>query len=312
MSDVLLMDLGGTGSRALFYRASDGAISKSEGSGANPYRLGATEAERVLSIHLSDLGLSNQCIGRVLIGMAGVSSPYSRSVVDNAFRSVGITGDIRLISDAELTHMAGFGVKQGVSLEAIEILVIAGTGSIAVSFSPLDGGLVRAGGLGHDNGDEGSGNWIGGKLKNLAQKDVQLASHPALQKCVANAGFGSVVDVPTAQGAVLTGALEALTVTFPAAHDLALQAGQELAKIVSSVYAQQLELYKQCGYGGSGSTTTAVPGTVKCYGSVIKHCSTVRRAFKDALEPCVSDTGDVVDVLPQLLESLLQVEVANS
>ena len=301
-SDILLMDLGGTGSRSL-YRAVDGTIRKSEGHGANPYRLGATEAERVLSGHLSDLGLTNQCIGRVLIGMAGVSSPLSRTVVDNAFSTAGITGDICLLSDAELTHMAGFGVKQSVSLETVEILVIAGTGSIAVSISPVDGSLVRAGGLGHDNGDEGSGNWIGGRLKEYAQVDTQFANSQALKRCVEKAGFKSVFDVPVVQHAVLAAALDELSLTFPAAQELAVQAGKELSKIVSSVYAQQVERYKQCGFGNVSQ------GAVKCYGSVIKHCSTVRNAFRAALEAHVIDAGDVIDVLPQLLESLLQVRI---
>jgi len=301
--DALLMDLGGTGSRSVFYRSVDGAISKSEGHGANPYRLGAAEAERVLSGHLSDLGLTNQFIGRVLIGMAGVSSPLSRTVVDNAFSKAGITGDISLISDAELTHMAGFGVKQGVSLATVEILVIAGTGSIAVSISPVDGSLVRAGGLGHDNGDEGSGNWIGGQLRELALLNSQLANHPALQKCIEKAGFKSVIEVPAVQNAVLAIALDELSLTFPAAQELAVQAGQELAKIVSSVYAQQADLYKQHGFGDVSQ------GAVKCYGSVMKHSATVRSAFKAALQAPVVDAGDVVDVLSQLLESLLQITI---
>jgi len=106
--------------------------------------------------------------------------------------------------------------------------------------------------------------------------------------------------VRTAQHAILASVLDQLAVAFPAAHELALQAGRELAKIVSSVYAQQLELYKQCGF------ETPLPGAVRCYGSVIKHCSAVRSAFKAALEPHVLDAGDVVDVLPQLLDSLLR------
>jgi len=55
----------------------------------------------------------------------------------------------------------------------------------------------------------------------------------------------------------LASVLDQLAVAFPAAHELALQAGRELAEIVSSVYAQQLELYKQCGL------ETPLPGAVR-------------------------------------------------
>ena len=295
------MDLGGTGSRALFYSANDGQTLKSEGSGANPYRLGAEVAENVISLHLSSLGLANRCIDLVLIGMAGVSSPVSRTVVDNAFKKAGLTGDIKLISDAELTHMAAFAGKECTFADnTINILLIAGTGSIAVTLSQVDGHLIRAGGLGHDNGDEGSGNWIGNKIKGLAQVNAELAGSRALQACVAAAGVISWTDLPAA---ALTVSLDELASSYQVALDLSSQAGYELAKIVHSVYDQQLQkLHQNSGVDRS----VAVRGVVKCYGSVIKQCKTVRNAFTEALQTHLVDAGDVTDVLSELLPKLIR------
>ena len=80
------------------------------------------------------------------------------------------------MSDVEAAWMAAFGKgKEG-------IIVISGTGSIAYG-RKADGTFARAGGLGPDKGDEGSGYWIGkewlqrtGRVKDLRKSVRDIAS----------------------------------------------------------------------------------------------------------------------------------------
>ena len=167
---VLVLDLGGTGSRALYDAGVGTGIGRAEGQGANPNRSGVEEATNSICSLLLQLGFGTESrsVDTVCIGMAGISSIHSKSVVDNALeRSKIITQDLRFISDCELAHIAAFGVGK-----VRGILIIAGTGSIAMG-RDSNGDIVREGGLGHQNGDEGSGNWIGHKIKLLFLSDRQ-------------------------------------------------------------------------------------------------------------------------------------------
>lgn len=64
-----------------------------------------------------------------------------------------ISDRVVVLSDAEAAYLGAFGNQRGV-------LVIAGTGSIAITRS-REGNWIRRGGLGPRLGDEGSGYWIG-------------------------------------------------------------------------------------------------------------------------------------------------------
>lgn len=327
-SDVLLMDIGGTGSRALYYKHEEATTVRSQGSGGNPYRMGAEAAKAVLTNHLTDLGLLERKqhlhVGRVLVGMAGTSSPLARSVVDSAFADAGITttGQIQLVSDAELTHIAAFGLRSWDSTSAsasapasdddedvddlsVDVVLISGTGSIAVSLSPVDGILVRAGGLGHDNGDEGSGNWLGAQLKLLAAPDklllASLCEHLGgtrqRQKTSPGDALALVTGIDSIPDAELCVAMDSLAATYPSVRELAHRAGQELAKIVHSVHEQQTVLF------GCKDSGRSLPCRVRCYGSVLKCCTSVRAAFMAALEEQLpgASVEDVDDVLLQTL-----------
>ena len=329
--DVLIMDIGGTGSRALYYNHALGTTGRSEGGGGNPYRIGADAVAAVLTRHLTDLGLLEHLdgnsstaprrhIGRVLVGMAGISSPLAQGVVDSVFAEAGISsaGEVQLLSDAELTHIAGFGVAlaetggggqtAGAVESSVDVVLISGTGSIAVSLSPVDRTLVRAGGLGHDHGDEGSGNWLGAQLKVLAARDesllASLREHVHGVRAVTTAEAAPVppdaIDIGSIPDSDLCIVIDSLTAAHPSAVDLARRAGTELTKIVNSVYEQQSALFNCSG------DEHKLPCRVRCYGSVLKCCTSVRAAFVAALEeqhPGVA-VEDVDDVLLQTLQHL--------
>ncbi len=84
------------------------------------------------------------------IGVAGATSP---SLLDGFAVRCRHWGRCTLSDDAVIAHLGAFGDAPG-------LLVIAGTGSIAVA-RDRQGRLSQIGGWGYPLGDEGSGAWIG-------------------------------------------------------------------------------------------------------------------------------------------------------
>ena len=84
------------------------------------------------------------------VGSRGVWKKAKRQSVKEKLR--GLAKKVVVMSDVEAAWMAAF-QSQG-------IVVIAGTGSIAYGRA-FNGRSARAGGLGPERGDEGSGYWIG-------------------------------------------------------------------------------------------------------------------------------------------------------
>jgi N-acetylglucosamine kinase-like BadF-type ATPase len=79
----------------------------------------------------------------------------------------GIANHVEVMSDVEAAWVAAFKTRG--------ILVISGTGSIAYGRTS-DGQFARAGGLGPQKGDEGSGYWIGkewGKRQGVKRERIQ-------------------------------------------------------------------------------------------------------------------------------------------
>jgi hypothetical protein len=88
---------------------------------------------------------------RLVVGSKGVWKPAPRKAM--AARLKGLAGAVVVMSDVELAYRSVLGERPGV-------LLLAGTGSIALA-RDRQGRWHRAGGLGPQKGDEGSGFWIG-------------------------------------------------------------------------------------------------------------------------------------------------------
>ncbi len=84
------------------------------------------------------------------VGSRGVWKQTKRRAIKRALR--GLAETIVVMSDVEAAWLAAF--------KSEGIIVISGTGSIAYGRT-ADGRFARAGGLGPEKGDEGSGYWIG-------------------------------------------------------------------------------------------------------------------------------------------------------
>jgi hypothetical protein len=102
---------------------------------------------------------------RLVVGSKGIWSNQER--INLKGRLAPLARTVIPLSDVELALYTAFPhIPRGP-----RAILIAGTGSIAVGISP-QGRLVRAGGLGPEKGDEGSGWWIGNEFvrRSSAQK----------------------------------------------------------------------------------------------------------------------------------------------
>ena len=100
-------------------------------------------------------------------------------------------------------------------------------------------------------------------------------------------------------------AIDRLAESSEEAAQLAVEAGEELAKIAHSVWQQQAATYSTDSTESIELTNDKVK--VKCYGSVLKYSSFVREAFQralPALDARMEDAGDAGDVLNEVLEYL--------
>ncbi len=101
-------------------------------------------------------GMVNQTSPRkVVLGLAGAGRKPEKEVALRAARQVFKGADIYIMSDAELAYRGVF------SRGPAGILLIAGTGAIAMYRTPISKEFSRAGGWGPLLGDEGGGAWLG-------------------------------------------------------------------------------------------------------------------------------------------------------
>ena len=91
----------------------------------------------------------------VVLGLAGVGRKPERDAALDVARTVFSGSEVSVITDAELAYRGVFADgRHG-------ILVITGTGTIALYRAPISHEFTRAGGWGPLLGDEGSGAWLG-------------------------------------------------------------------------------------------------------------------------------------------------------
>jgi N-acetylglucosamine kinase-like BadF-type ATPase len=213
---------------------------------------------------LSHAGLTPKQIDRSCVGMSGISRDDIRNWLMQSMAEL-MPSPATIVGDQEIAHYAAFSGEPGV-------LVIAGTGSIAIGKSP-DGKTARCGGWGPKFSDEGSAYWIG---ELAARKLFRMRDRgevaPLLDRIVADLRLASADELVTAQDkfdfatlfpTVCKTALEGdLTAWF-----VLSEAGRELADMALAV-AQSLRL---------------VRGTVCGAGSVFRYAPLVRSAFRGAL-----------------------------
>lgn len=153
--NLLIVDGGGTKTKAWLLAGSPPQVRQEVTVGRSGF--GAVGAEGLIAV-LRELGAhlpGDQSLDATVLGLAGVGRPADRDRAFAAARTVFEQGELFLISDAELAYRGAFAEgKHG-------ILLITGTGSIALYRTPIAHEFSRAGGWGPLLGDEGSGAWFG-------------------------------------------------------------------------------------------------------------------------------------------------------
>ncbi len=165
MSWILGVDGGGTSSRALAFDADAAAkgdfsspLSSASGAATNPNAVGESGFQRNLSELFQRVksgttagahSLADQDLVAVCVATAGVGRPGDRIMAERISRAVfGARCGLTVAGDHEAALVGALRSEEG-------FILISGTGSVACARS-RDGRTVRAGGLGHWLGDEGS------------------------------------------------------------------------------------------------------------------------------------------------------------
>lgn len=156
MSLVVGVDAGGTSTRALAIDASGAVTGSARGEGANPNSHSPTEAAaRIAGTIERALGGRTDVLAAV-VGLAGVSKlsdPAVAAVFAQAWEGIGLSGLVRVVSDAEVAYASATTAPDGTVL-------VAGTGSVAGRIRKRRM-VATAGGYGWLLGDEGSAFWLG-------------------------------------------------------------------------------------------------------------------------------------------------------
>lgn len=161
MTLVIGVDAGGTSTTAAVWRAGTRTGTAVGGAGAvRPGRVMVAASRIAEAVRLA-LTEARILRGDVLVvGAAGAGRQPEREELHAALRGLDLAERLVITTDVDLALSAAFGGDPG-------IILIAGTGSIAVR-RDADGSRHRAGGLGWQAGDEGSGYWVGRKALRAA------------------------------------------------------------------------------------------------------------------------------------------------
>lgn len=155
MAYVTGWDGGGT-KTAVVYMNMDGAVlgrsvfGPLNPNGSSPDQVRQTVREAISDMKKMPGGLCGCAV--LQVGFAGVSNPSARTLLTQAIREEGFSGELRLAGDHE-TMLYGAVGREGTVL-------ISGTGSVALGKNSR-GETFRCGGWGYLIGDEGSGYAIG-------------------------------------------------------------------------------------------------------------------------------------------------------
>jgi N-acetylglucosamine kinase-like BadF-type ATPase len=154
---VVGVDAGGTTTRCLVATLDGAVVGRGEAGGASQRSSTDRPADPLAAALRSALsGVDHTLVAVGVIGVAGAGQAgraVAQDAADTAWRSVGLPGDVTLVTDLEVAFAAGTASGTG-------LLLLSGTGAVAAAFR---GGTLhrRCDGYGWLLGDEGSAVWIG-------------------------------------------------------------------------------------------------------------------------------------------------------
>jgi glucosamine kinase len=281
VSDVVVgVDGGGTKTRVLLADERGGEIISVEGRGSAVRADTADESAEVIAglvreaLTASDMAHVRPRV--ICAGVAGTGREAERQALWQALISQDVADDIVVHSDASIALDDAFAEGAG-------ILLIAGTGSMAVGRGPT-GRTVRCGGWGPVMGDEGSGAWIGRRALSAVTASADGREGPtALVGAILTAAEVAEVDDLVAWA---KNADPAALATLAPAVASAADAGDLRANSLLTLAVEELALHvRTLGRTLFGDERAAMP--VALSGGLMKRGSTVRRRLEHRLRSAV-------------------------
>lgn len=143
-------------------------LAQAQAGPSNVARFGADGLRSALQ-ELCDTCKGAASAERVVCGLAGVGRDRERGMAEEVAKIIWPAASVKIVTDAHLMYAGAFcNGEHG-------ILLIIGTGSIAMYQNPHGHEFFRAGGWGPLLGDEGSGAWIGREALRLCLRESERA-----------------------------------------------------------------------------------------------------------------------------------------
>lgn len=163
MAFVLGIDGGGTTTACLLADETGRKVASAVAPASNHRKSGLAKTKRAIckgiEMLAKQIGFASEKqlpLAAVCAGLAGVDTDEDTRVLAEMFAEISETPNLQIVNDVEIALAGALENRAGV-------LVISGTGSIALAATP-DGRRVRVGGWDYMLGDEGSGYSIGSRV----------------------------------------------------------------------------------------------------------------------------------------------------
>tara|TARA_B100000029_G_scaffold219396_1_gene217125 strand:- start:606 stop:1595 length:990 start_codon:yes stop_codon:yes gene_type:complete len=156
---ILGVDGGASNTKGIIFTNDGITVSSKVVKGTNVAIYGEKSAERIGKLIIDLTRMANieiDDIDSIGLGLAGSSNDLGRELVFKEIDKFKLSKKAIIVNDAEAVFEINCPGEYG-------FLVTVGTGVICISKDD-DGKFVRVGGLGHDEGDMGSGYWLGKEL----------------------------------------------------------------------------------------------------------------------------------------------------
>ena len=234
---VLGLDGGGSKTECVILDSSGSEIGRGLGGASNHQSVGVEIAEKALeeAMHAARNDAGNPKISSACWGMAGLDRPEDEMIINGVVE--------RLLSGirVEIVHDSMIALVGGTGGERFGVVIISGTGSIAVGYHP-SGTVHRAGGWGHLLGDEGSGHEIALRGLNAATRaEDGRGPKTSLVEALVNAAHASSIDSLAAEIYLRNWTAPEIAALAP--HVLATaEEGDQVAQNIIENAAQELAL----------------------------------------------------------------------
>lgn len=166
-STFFVFGLDGGGSRTLGVILDERGreISRGQGGPSNHQSVGVEAASKAIADALTTTidAAGNPPLAAACWGMAGLDRPEDEHILKQIAERLLPQVHVEVVHDSTIALVGGTDGKR------VGVVIIAGTGSIAVGYHP-SGRIARASGWGHLLGDEGSGHFIALRGLNAATR----------------------------------------------------------------------------------------------------------------------------------------------